>query len=173
MELHAFHEGVARKIGQEQREQDLDDQRGERLEHVATDLRACQSGGHHNSGQTIVEHVHVLFEGMLRVEVVKEAHSGADKNRETGHSDSRLGVELEESLKHRCGDTAATDSCNHTQRHNKSKDKEAADLEALLREHRLVLTSAAVIAEEVRLRFARFVDTALCIVFQEERLPNL
>ena len=110
---------------------------------------------------------------MLRVEVVEEAHRSADKDRETGHSDSRLGVELEESLKHRCGDTAATDSCNHTQRHNKSKDKEAADFEALLREHRLVLTSAAVIAEEVRLRFARFVGTALCIVFQEERLPNL
>lgn len=173
MELHAFHVGVERKIGQEQREQDLDDQRGERLEHVATDLRACQSGRHHNCGQTIVEHVHVLFEGMPRAEVVEEAHRGAYKDRETGHSDSRLGVELEESFKHRCGDTASTNSCNRTQRHNKSKDKEAADLEALLREHRLVLALAAVIAEVVRALFAIIVDLALCIVFQKERLPNL
>ena len=36
-----------------------------------------------------------------------------------------------------------------------------------------MLALAAVIAEVVRALFAIIVDCALCIVFQEERLPNL
>ena len=98
----------------------------------------------------------MLFEGVPGAEVVEKAHRGANEDRETGDCDRRLSVELEEGLEHRSGNTAATDTSNRAQSHDKSEDKEAADLEALLREHILVL-ARAVVTVIVRLLLAWFV----------------
>ena len=114
----------------------------------------------------------MLFQGVPGAKVVEKAHRGANEDRETGHCDRRLSVELKEGLEHRSGNTAATDTSNRAQSHDKSEDKEAADLEALLREHILVLALAAVITEIVRLLLAWFVFRTLWVV-AEERLSNL
>ena len=75
------------------------------------------------------------------IEVVEESHRRTDENRETGDSNSRLCLKLEESKEHGEGDTSATDSRYRAQGHDKAKDENTDNLERFLRENILVLTN--------------------------------
>ena len=91
---------------------------------------------------------------MLRPEVVEEAHGRADEDGEARDGDGWLSLKLEERFEHGCGDAATTDAGDRAEGHDDTEDKEAADLEALLRENLLVLALVVVIAEEVRVVLA-------------------
>ena len=143
-DLHGFEGALNSEEAEHQRQDNLDDDRGENDEDDCADLSTCQRRRHHNRDQVIVNDNDVAFIRVPLFEVHDEARQSCEENRERRNGDRRFGRKVEHGHDDGNGNAATSNTRNITQCHDKCEDKDSGNLEGLYREDLLMAAETIV-----------------------------